>query len=235
MSTIDLILGNRSILEDIPPVPIGTTRPASMLRKQPPKDKEPDKLRNKARQASVISSILGVSESDEESIIPSSAQPVDPFSTAQIPGMRETPKFDSAQPAEPSVSNKHGEELIPPTAALVAPDITPKIFELIDPSQVPAPPQPTNVPPPGPPTVTPMATGADGALDTIMGRNMPPSHGAQPPPVAVESFMQAINPMEIKAKAAASLVPAAAGGEPMPEHKASDGKTIWNVTRSLLG
>jgi hypothetical protein len=233
MSTIDQILGHKPIHEDEPPVLTARTRPASVLRKQEPKDKEDKKLRDKARRNSVVAYITGMAESDEEGIIPGDAKRVDPFSTEQIPGMRETPNLDNASPSEPSLSNAHGEELIPPTAALVAPDVTPKVFQLIDPSQVPAPPRPTAASP-GTPSITPQPSGADGALDTILGRENP-SPGSPPPLVTAESFLQSVNPYEIKSKVAEKLVPAAAGGSAMPEHREGDGRTIFNVVRSLVG
>lgn len=210
---------------------------AAPARREAPKDKESDKLRNKARQASVVAAITGMNESDEESIIPDNAKRIDTFSTEQIPGLKSTPDINNDSPSEPSLANSHGEELIPPTAALVAPDVTPKVFQLIDPSQVPAPPKPTNVPP-GAPSVTPAPPAAGGALDTILGRTPTPPPGGIPPmqpPVTAESFMQTISPMEIKSKAAASLVPASAGGSSMPEHREGDGRTIFNAVRHLVG
>lgn len=235
MSTIDQILG-RPVSEDCPPVQTARVRLASPARREPPKDKENEKLRNKARQASVIAAITGMSESDEESIIPDNAKPVDPFSTEQIPGLKSTPDINNDSPSEPSLANSHGEELIPPTAALVAPDVTPKVFQLVDPSQVPPPPKPTNVPP-GAPSAAPAPPAGGNALDTILGRTPTPPPGAAPamPPVTAESFMQTISPLEIKAKVAEKLVPASAGGSSMPEHKEGDGRTIFNAVRHLVG
>lgn len=235
MSTLDQILGRKPVTEDEPPVQAARTRPASMLRKQEPQDKEEKKLRDKARRSSVVASIVGMAESDEEGIIPGDAKQIDPYSTDNIPGTTNTsPAMSTDAPAEPSVTNAHGEELIPPTAALVAPDVTPKVFEPVDPSLVPAPPKPA-APPPGAPTVTPESPPETGALDTILGRQNPAPGATAPPPVAVESFLHAINPGEIKSKVAEKLVPASAGGSAMPVHKEGDGKTIFNVTRSLLG
>ena len=234
MSTLDQILGRQPVTEDEPPVQTARTRPASMLRRKAPEDTEEKKLRDKARRSSVVANIVGMAESDEEGIIPHDAKPVDPYSSENIPGMSSAPNLGTESPAEPSTSNAHGEELIPPTAALVAPDVTPKVFELVDPSQVPAPPTPTT-PPPGAPTVTPGSPPATGALDTILGRQNPAPGAGAPAPVAVESFVQAINPYNIKSKVAEKLVPASAGGSSMPLHQEGDGRTVFNVTRSLLG
>jgi len=231
MSTIDEILGRKPVQEDEPPVQASRTRPASPARRLPPTDKEDKKLRNKARQSSVVAGIIGMAESDEEAIIPNDAKRVDPYNTGQIPGMREQPDLEASGPAEPT-TNVHGEELIPPTAALVAPDVTPNIFQLIDPSQVPAPPQPT-APPPGAPTVTPaVPTDDQGALDTLLGRTSP---SPQTPAFAVESFVESINPLEVKTTVAEKLVPASEGGSSMPEHRQGDGKTIFSTFRRLVG
>lgn len=236
MSTIDQILGRKIVHEDdVPPVMAARSRPASMSRRQEPTDKEDKKLRNRARQASVIASITGIAESDEEAIIPADAKRVDPFAADQIPGLKETPDLANDSPSEPSLASNHGEELIPPTAALVAPDVTPKVFQLIDPSQVPPPPKPTNMSP-GAATVTPGAPDT-GALDTLLGRHAPPPGGAMPSmmPVTAESFLHAISPIDVKSRAAEKLIPASAGGSSMPEHKEGDGRTIFNVARSLVG
>jgi hypothetical protein len=236
MSTIDEILGRNPVTEDSPPVQTARPRMATPARREAPKDKESEKLRNHARKASIVTAITGMTESDEESIIPDNAKRVDPFSTDQSPGLKSTPDINNDSPSEPSLANSHGEELIPPTAALVAPDVTPKVFQLVDPSQVPAPPKPTNVAP-GAPTATPAAA-PGGALDTILGRTPTPPQGGMPPmqpPITAESFMHTISPMEIKAKAAESLIPASAGGSSMPEHKEGDGKTIFNAVRHLVG
>jgi hypothetical protein len=231
MSTLDQIIGRTPVQEDDPPVQ--TARPRTPARAGTPTDKEEKKLRDRARRSSTVAHIIGMSESDEESIIPDDAKPVDPYSSDAIPGMRETPSLNSASPSEPSVTAPNGEELISPTAALVAPDVTPKVFQLIDPSMVPAPPKPAG-PPPGAPTVTPPQPAGHGALDTILGRNTQPS-ASQIPPVTAESFMQTINPLEIKSKVAEKLVPSLSGGSAMPEHQEGDGKTVYAAFRNIMG
>jgi hypothetical protein len=237
MSVLDQIMGRQAVIESdvVPAVAGARTRPASMLRRQEPKDKEEKKLRDKAREASVVASIIGMAESDQESIIPADAKRLDPYSMHDIPGMSQAPQnFNSDSPSEPSTSNAHGEELIPPVAALVAPDVTPKVFEPIDPSKVPAPPKPEATP--GVPVAGPVASPAPGALDTILGRqNYGPQNGNQATPVTVESFMQAVNPIDIKSHVAEKLVPASAGGSGMPLHQQGDGKTIFNAMRNLMG
>ena len=73
MSIIDQILGEATSVPDVAPVMAARVRPASS-RRNPPGDKEDKKLKNKARQASIVASILGVTESDNEAIIPDDAK-----------------------------------------------------------------------------------------------------------------------------------------------------------------
>jgi hypothetical protein len=240
MSVVDAILGRGLTEDDVPPVMASRPRTAATARREPPEDEEEEELKKKAakaRSSSVVAGILGMSESDEEGIIPPEAKPFDTFTTQQIPGMKEAPKLEGSTPSEPSVANSHGEQLIPPTAALVAPDVTPNVLALIDPSQVPAPPAPP-VPPapverPAPPTG---AVPPQPALDTILGRQNPAAE-VQPPPGTVESFQAAINPaaspVMAKIKIAEALTPASAGGGDMPAHQEGDGKTIYNAFRQF--
>ncbi len=242
-SVVDAILGRGQGLteDDVPPVMAARQPKPVAARRLPPKDEEEKELQNKAakvRSSSVVAGILGMTENEEEGIIPQDAKPFDTFSTQQIPGMQEPPKLDNAKPSEPSVTNIHGEELIPPTAALVAPDVTPNVLQLVDPSQVPAP--PVSAPPPGPapavgsaPPQPTSAPGAEGALDTILGRQNP---APQPAPVSVESFQQTItDPVVRKQKIAEALVPAKDGGRDMPKHVEGDGKAILNAFRQFNG
>lgn len=213
--------------EDAPPVQTARPKPGSAFRKEPAQDKEQKKLRDRARQATTVAHIIGMAEADEEGIIPPDAERIDPFAN-QIPGLKETPTLSSSSPAEPTIT--HGEELIPPTAALVAPDVTPNILEPIDPSQVPAPPRPQAPPPPT--SVQPGAPPEAGALDTILGRTQPQPATTPAPPVTAESFIASMTAPE-PANVAESLVPANEGGAPMPEHKEGDGRTVYNVMRRL--
>lgn len=241
-SVVDAILGRRVLAEDdVPPVMTKRPQPPAPARKTPPEDEEDSETAKKAakvRSSSVIAGILGMTESEDEGIIPKDAKPFDTFSTQQIPGLKEAPKLDNTTPSEPaSVANAHGEQLIPPTAALVAPDVTPNVLQLIDPSQVPAPPAPP-VPPapverPLPPTGAP--TAPQPALDTILGRQNPAPQPPQAtaPPVTAEAFVQALHPLEVKSKIAEALVPAMDGGADMPKHVEGDGKAIYNAFRQF--
>lgn len=231
MSTIDNILGRTPVQEDSPPAQAARPHVAFPARKEPPKDKENKTLRDKARSSHVVASIIGVAENNEEAIIPNNAKRVDAFSAAQIPGVADVPTISSESPSEPAITGTHDEELMPPTAALVAPDVTPKVFQLIDPSQVPAPPQPSNVPPP-PASAGPATSPENGALDTILGRNQNPT---PVPSVTAESFMQTIDSSTVKSKVAEKLIPAKDGGSSMPVHQEGDGRAIYSTFRRLVG
>ncbi len=240
MSVVDAILGRGLTEDDVPPVMAARPRTPTAARRVPPQDKEEEELKKKAAQArssSVVAGILGMSESDEEGIIPPEAKPFDTYYTQQIPGMKEAPKLDAAAPAEPTTANSNGEQLIPPTAALVAPDVTPNVLALIDPSQVPAPPAPP-VPPvsQAPVAPPPGAAPPQPALDTILGRQNPAAE-VQPPPGTMESFQAAItpaaSPVVAKIKIAEALTPASAGGGEMPAHQEGDGKAVYSAFRQF--
>jgi hypothetical protein len=228
---VNAILGRRVTEDSSVPIPVTKHRVA---RKAPPTDKEEGKLKKVARTSSIVAHIIGMAESDDEAIIPKSAKPLDPF-THQIPGMVAEPPgaVSHEEPSEPAVTNIHGEQLIPPTAALVAPDVTPKVMQLIDPSQVPKCPAPA---PTGP---------KEGAMDTLLGREAAPEGGEgaldtllgrqnatpQPAQAMADSMMAEVVHGSIQERVAAKLMPANEGGEGMPSHKEGDGKTVYNTFR----
>jgi len=240
---VDQILGRRVAESgDVPPVLAGKPRRPLPLRIQPPKDKNDDKLRAKARQSSVVASIIGMTESDDESIIPSEAKLVDTTLGGEtIPGVRNDPLPSAEGPAEPQfMANVDGAELIQPTAALVAPDVTPNVMKQIDPSQVPAPPKSIERPTP-PPSVAAaqqmghqtMSAGARGAMDTILGRQNPAPEELETMAESVVAAMN-VNPAEITVKVAEALTPAQPGTSLMPDHKESDGKTVYSAFRRFM-
>jgi hypothetical protein len=262
MGLIDDILGRRSVREntsDVVPVVAGKQR--LPLRKEPPKDKEDDKLKDRARRSSVVAHIMGMTESDDEAIIPDTAQSLDPMQTHQIPGLSSRNPVDDneEEPSEPSRTNIHGEELIPPSAALVAPDVTPNVMVPLDPSQVPAgartmerpaPPSPMGQPEAGAPAQPPMGTSPNrGVLDTILGRQ---NTGPQPAAAAqamaesmlhqdaaaqamAEAMMNEAVNGTIQERVASKIVPAAEGGEGMPIHREGDGRSVYNAFRRFTG
>jgi hypothetical protein len=256
MSLVDQILGKQPVgrgpvdESDVPPVLAGKRNDPRRQRTVPPKDKDDDKLRQKARQSSVVASIIGMTEADDESIIPPDAQSMDNMTgAANIPGIRTDPLPPADGPAEPqATTNVAGEELIQPTAALVAPDVTPNVFQQLDPSQVPAPPKPAERPMP-PPSVaaaqqmgreqpmtqpsTSSSASARGVMDTILGRQNPAPEELQ---AMAESMVATMaDPAEIAAKVANAMTPAQPGASLMPEHKEGDGKTVYNSFRRFMG
>lgn len=189
-------------------------------------------MRNKARHGSVVASILGMTESESEGIIPDDATLMDQFgSAAAIPGVRRDPVPRQDEPAEPAATALvDGEELIQPTAALVAPDVTPNALKPIDPSQVPAAPRPMARPMPHPATGAP--GGAAGTMDTVLGRQDPQAEmaaNAMAESLAASAYEP--DPEVVQAKAAAALTPAPANASIMPDHKEGDGKRIYETFR----
>lgn len=244
---VDQILGRKPVAEElvgsVPPVMAGKPRSAAAVRKQPPKDEEEDELKKKARRSSVVASIMGMTESDDESIIPDNAKTVDTLTGGEhIPGIRSEPLPPAEGPSEPAATtNVDGEELIQPTAALVAPDVTPNVMQPIDPSQVPAPPQRPTPPPsvaaaqamPAPGIPSP-GRGAMGTMDTLLGRQ-----NSQPQPEEAAAMAEALiasmaDPAEIQAKVAEAMTPAQPGSSLMPEHKEGDGKTVYSAFRRFM-
>jgi len=256
MGLIDDILGRRSVREntsDVVPVVAGKQR--LPLRKEPPKDKEDDKLKDRARRSSVVAHIMGMTESDDEAIIPDEAKPLDPMQTHQIPGLSSRNPVDDKEEgaAEPSRTNIHGEDLIQPSAALVAPDVTPNVMVPLDPSLVPAgarqmerpmPPSPMGQPeagaPAGAPTPPPPGNSPNrGVLDTILGRqNTAPQPDAAAQAMAeamASSMMEAAVNGTIQERVASKIIPAAEGGEGMPVHREGDGRSVYNAFRRFTG
>lgn len=238
MSLVDQLLGRRVANESAPLIAAKQQKPLPR-RIQPPQDEEEDKLRKRAaRQRSVVASIMGVSESDDEGIIPDDAQEVDTLTGGEhIPGIRNDPLPKPESPAEPerSASNSGGEELIEPTAALVAPDITPNVMRPIDPSQVPA---PAHRPAPPPSVAAAQQMGAQdarGALGTILGRqNIQPQPDEAATAAMAESMVaQMTHPLVAQQKVAEAMTPAQEGGA-MPVHQEGDGHTVYNAFRRFM-
>jgi len=187
--------------------------------------------KNAARQRSVVASIMGMTESDDEGIIPDDAERVDTLTGGEhIPGIRSDSLPRPEGPAEPRVTtNVGGEELIQPTAALVAPDITPNVMQPIDPSQVPAPPQ-RPVPPPSVAAAQQMgAEDARNVMNTILGRQ-----NVQPHAATAESVVAAMtHPVVIQEKVGEAMTSAEAGAS-MPRHQEGDGRTVYNAFRPFM-
>jgi hypothetical protein len=241
MSMIDEILGRAD--ENCSVVPVPATRQQRPIpgRKDPPKDEEEEKLRRQAvRRRSVVASIIGMVESDDEGIIPGDAERVDTLTgSEQIPGIHSDPLPKAEGPAEPDGEGSDDDELIQPTAALVAPDITPNVMQPIDPSRVPA---PVSRPQPPPSVAAAQQMGAaeasadaTGVLATILGRqNREPQPEAYEQEAVAESMVAAMtHPAIVKQRVAEALTPESAGAA-MPIHQEGDGKTVYNTFRRFM-
>lgn len=144
--------------------------------------------------------MLGLGEAeDDESIIPSDAEPVEGINAPS--GIKlDQDKFDddrtADEPSHPMTPDEDSsEELLTPRDALVAPDVTPEAMEPIDPSEVPAPkgvPQP--VPQPAPPSI---ARQDVNPMDVLLGRTSSASKANQALPeepiVTAESAQATVN------------------------------------------
>jgi hypothetical protein len=238
MGLVDQLLGQKPLVrEDTPALWARPQRPTP-ARREPPQDEEEEKLRKKAAcQRSVVASIMGMTESDDESIIPDDAEQVDTLTGGEhIPGIRSDPLPSPEGPSEPgATTNVSGEELIQPTAALVAPDITPNAMRPIDPSQVPAAPQ-RPMPPPSVAAAQAQgaeeaAGGARGVMDLLMGRQ---NSAPQPEGAMAESMVAAMtHPAVVKQRVAEALVPGEAGGT-MPRHQEGDGQSVFRAFRQFV-
>lgn len=146
----------------------------------------------------------------------------------------------SSGPAE-LPDKKTGDKLIDPTVALVAPDVTPKAEEPIDPSSLPI-----------PGTVNPTS-----ALNTILGTNPAPasnqvnagvdtkkeassqealfrSFGISMPQVS-ESVPEAIKDMQVTQALAETVAAATQPDIPMPVHQEGDIRKLCSAFRSFMG
>ena len=259
MSLIDQLIGRKPVAEDysVPPVLAGKQQRPVPSRSQPPKEDAKIAARRAAvRRQSVLASIMGMTESEEEGIIPTDAQELDTENFgAVIPGVKKDPLPKAGGPAEPTGCQNPGqEELIQPFAALVAPDLTPNTLKPIDPSRVPQPPRPPmpQMPAAQPQQSAPLPQGSVGyagrdVMDMLLGRQ---NNGPQPAPNSRPPYYQqeesiamaeslaasmAVDESEIKAKVAASLTTADPGTCLMPNHKEGDGKTVFNSFRRFMG
>lgn len=145
----------RQLLGEDVPVPVGVRRNTSA------------RVRNRQSvRRRTAAAILGLAESDEP-IIPDDAEELD--SPSAIPGLRDVEKDAPADEAETDTEETcqdwEDQKLIPPKAALVAPDLTPHTLEPIDPSDVPKP--ETHASSEASPAINP--------LDVLLGRQSSPS------------------------------------------------------------
>ncbi len=173
----------RQVQEDVP-VPVAVRR--SPL------------LRNRDRrgvQRRTAAAMMGVSEA-ETPIIPDDAEEMEMYGGSSGIQLDSPALDDENQPETPEAPDTAAEEdetgLIQPRAALVAPDVTPKTLEPIDPSEVPAPSKPATTAS-GAPKVSDDGKGASDALNVLLGRT--PGWSQLPPEniVTAEASQASVN------------------------------------------
>ena len=160
-SLVSAMLGRPIVQEDDSvPVPVTKTRSARRSR-------ENDRLVNRR----TITAIMGMAE-DQESIFPADAVQIDGV-TGFAPGIKGGDKPVDRAPEEPEDPDyAQGEDLMSPTIALVAPDVTPQALQPLDPSQVPPDVKPSLPAQPATPN-----NGAD-ALQVLLGKASPDEQSA---------------------------------------------------------
>lgn len=211
-SIVSQMLGS-SVREDVP-VPVAA-------RRQPTPRRDPKAVDRQRRTAAAL---MGMAEGEEDSIIPDDATEIGTVLGVNSLKMgKPAGNDDQAEPAEPPVEQKdgeeNGEEMITPATALVAPDLTPKTLEPIDPSEVPA-----RKSQPAPPA----AAGRSNMdpMSVLLGRPSERPAASPPPqettPMTAESAQATMNNVLGVKSANAGLK--AGGG--MPDHIAGTGTSI---------
>jgi len=209
------------------PVPVAAKRQDANRRRFNRRGDQSSVQRNTQRRAAAA--IMGMAESDDdESIIPDDATGVDSLAAeGGIKMDREAEEQDREpdQPASPVGGGEGNEDeesdLIPPRAALVAPDVTPHTLEPIDPSEVPAPAHAAQAAAPGP-----TSTEID-PMSVLLGR---PSRRTQEAPlpdsvVTAESVQSTVN-ATLGLNTPADLL---RQGQELPAPQPGDGKHIMEA------
>ena len=185
----------------------------------------PRLMRSRSTQRRTAAAIMGMSEA--EAIIPDDAEEIDNYGgPAGSKADREKVEQDQA-PDDPLTPDGSGDtedsQLITPSAALVAPDVTPHTLDPIDPSNVP---QPKAAP--AAPSAAPSGKGVD-PMDILLGRNKPSPEASQQlhaeTTVTTESAQAAIN-SSLGVGVPADLL---GRGKEMPPPQQADSKKIMEA------
>ncbi len=232
MNALDRILGRETVDEatsDVVPAVAGA-RPRGVLR---------DAARRK--RSRVVASIVGrLTEDDpedrdnrdadgnEESLFPDDAEEVEDQRALAMPSLK---GVDPVKDYKKDPDSAGGEELLTPRAALVAPDVTPEAETHISPTEVPGYGQGSSFTSAEAAQAPPEQPGKS-AVDTLLGRrpvkpnSMVPPSQARPTPMPME--LGAVTEEEAKAAILESA------GQGMPDHKAGDGKSVFNNIRRFI-
>jgi len=232
------VIGESDVVPVLANVPRGSRRRPGAAKPVEPEDEAvDDSISRMVRESSQEEA----SPSDEESLIPPEAKPVDGTATVGKP-LRPL-KAVVQEPSHPTAAK---EKFLTPYAALTAPDVTPQALTPIDPSQVPGAAKPEQF------TVadlsrTPETTeahpdAAAQAMRVLLGHQpaaKPPANTAEAANAGAVRTAEALA-AKITAEAVASappsvLVAASEGGAPMPAHVTGDGSAILSTFRRFSG
>lgn len=188
-----------------------------------------------------VKRMVGESDSEDDSVIPDDAEPVDPSEMSDGKPLR--PVRDIVQEPSHPVADK--EKYQTPYAALTAPDVTPQSTQPIDPSNVPGTTTPERF------TAADLAQSggndtsdvAAKAMDVLLGRNRAskpattPADFSRAGDITTEEAARLVGVQppvfeDAKAKAAAVLQE---GGAMPPPAPASDGSAVYSAFRRFNG
>lgn len=192
---INLVMGRRSIREDVP-VPLAVLPRRSyrdrMLRnRQDASETEEDVDKCKDESRDSVRAVIGedaqqMDGADEKSVIPDDAEAMDGIERSTFTTRLRDVKDVVQEPSHPSGEK---EKYLTPYAALTAPDATPDAMSPIDPSKVPGMSATQSKftwgeleqTPPAPDVNAPVPSGGDAAvnaMDVLLGRNRAPKPAA---------------------------------------------------------
>jgi hypothetical protein len=189
------------------------------------KPEQKRKMRNR-----VVDGMMGIREDRDGAVIPSDAKEVQVVDMNDHGLNLKDPKI----PGQKIKNPYSGEEpLILPAASLVAPDVTPEAIHPIDPTQLPGAdrgrkPASTPAAPTGYPGGSQPSAASSPAMDILMGKPAGPEPSAPTtPPIPMESALGHLpgipSPAAVAAPSGSALIGA---NQPMPDHQASDGRSV---------
>lgn len=187
-----------------------------------------------------VARVVGEAQAPDSALIPDDAEEFEgggqPYEKKQKPV-----KDVVMEPRDPYAEK---EKLMTPSAALVAPDVTPEADQPIDPAAVPNSGNGARF----------RASDADReasvpnqplhkrAMDTLLGRPAGPSQQAEPDAVVTAESAYAMmgikSPDQLHLEESSGLVSGEAAlrqGTPMPEHKSGDGRAVLSAFRRFVG
>lgn len=235
------VLGRAPVNEDVP-VPCAVSRPRA-------ERSRPQEVKRRKFRSGALARVLGEAEgedtreSDEQrlSVIPSDAEEVD----AQLVSISVNVKGSDSDPE--ALENE--QEFSPYKMALVPADILPEADTMISPLDVPG--NGARVMSYDDVMNAPTGLESGGAVDTLLGKDQTPMPGRPSSVVPpVQNAQQRPTDQELQARAESLFgtvtAPAAAPGryedtsflgegQPMPDHRPSDGRHVTDIYRKFCG